>query len=123
MLEVVKALSGSRTRFQTKGRFRNLLASGKIRSVNTSPRQWMVMPGNFGKRARAREERERERLKQLSALSDAEQEKTEHIDDVHVLGSKMDEDEDETDHEHREKSLAEADSEDSFRSHGSEEAA
>lgn len=47
--EIVKALDGSRTRFQTKGRFRNLLASGKIRASETVPQHWIVMPGNFRK--------------------------------------------------------------------------
>lgn len=43
LIEIVSALGGSRTRFQTKGRFRNLLASGRIRASETTPKQWIVM--------------------------------------------------------------------------------
>lgn len=50
--EVVKALGGSRTLFQTRGRFRNLLANGRIRTSNTVPKRWIVVPGRSGRRVR-----------------------------------------------------------------------
>lgn len=50
--EVVKALGGSRTMFQTRGRFRNLLANGRIRTSNTVPKRWVVVPGRSGRRVR-----------------------------------------------------------------------
>lgn len=131
ILEVVKALDGNRTRFQTKGRFRNLLASGKIRASDTVPQQWIVMPGNFGKRARAREERERLRSTVITTSpsdgdgetgpgSDAKQH--DGTDDDEVMDSKLDEDDDETDNEHKEK-FDGGDSEDSYHSNGSEDGA
>lgn len=50
--EIVKALGGSRTLFQTRGRFRNLLANGRIRTSNTVPKRWIVVPGRSGRRVR-----------------------------------------------------------------------
>lgn len=50
--EIVKALSGSRTLFQTKGRFRNLLASGRIRKTDSKPQKWTIIPGKASRRVR-----------------------------------------------------------------------
>lgn len=60
--EIVKALAGSRTHFQTRGRFRNLLANGRIRVSDSNPRKWVVVPARGGRRVRVNWSEEEEEV-------------------------------------------------------------
>lgn len=69
--EIVSALGGSRTRFQAKGRFRNLLVSGRIRKSEENPAGWIVVDGNLDKRRkRAKKEGDANDVNEASEEND-----------------------------------------------------